>query len=108
MEINTSILQGLASVIAGSQARPEQSESAQSLNSGQVYQNPPGDQINGADVSTSNATGTRVGDDAQVLSVSEREILGLLFGEQGELAGSIYQPQTSKPAALGNFVDIRG
>jgi hypothetical protein len=108
MEINTTILQGLADVISGNQTRPEQSESAQIHSPVPIFQKPVDEHVNGTEVPISLTEASRTGDGLRILSVGEREILSLLFGEQRELEGSIYQSQTSKPAALGNFVDIRG
>jgi hypothetical protein len=108
MEITTTILQGLADVISGNQTRPEQSESAQIHSSVPIFQNPVEERVNGTEVPINFADASRTGDNSRVLSIGEREILSLLFGELQELDGSIYQSQTSKPAALGNFVDIRG
>lgn len=108
MEITASILQGLSDVIAGTQARPEQSESQQIQSSIPIIQNLSNEQVNGAEEAINFADAARTGDSLRILSVGEREILSLLFDEQREVGGALYQSQTSKPAALGNFVDIRG
>jgi hypothetical protein len=108
MEINTTILQGLTDVISGNQTRPEPSEPVQSNGSVPIFQNPVEEHVNGTEVPISFTDASQTGESSRILSVGEREVLGLLFGEQRELEGSIYQSQTSKPAALGNFVDIRG
>jgi hypothetical protein len=108
MEITASILQGLSDVIAGAQARPEHSESHQVQSSIPIIQNSSSEQVNGTEEPINFTEAARTGDSLRILSVGEREILSLLFGEQREAGGTLYQSQTSKPAALGNFVDIRG
>lgn len=108
MEISSTILQGLANVISGNPSQPEQSESTQIHGSPQIFQNSLEERVNGTSVHSSVTDVSQTGNNSQVLSVGEREILALLFGEQQELEGSIYQAQTSKPFALGNFVDLRG
>lgn len=74
---------------------------------GNAGANQPGPIVSGDQTSPAGPTGV-AGTHARVLTIGERQILGLLFDgpEGGDF--TIYGHRPARPVVLGNFVDVRG
>ena len=108
MEINSTLIQGLAqTIIGGGQPPPQPPQppaaepSAGTVEPSTLLAVAPEQATEPAQVNQpENGTG--------ILTSGEKEILDIFFNGQEEMDSTLYGPQSSKPALLGNFLDLRG
>ncbi len=104
MEIGSTLLNGLARVITGSdQSTPQTSVFPTAGTSrDRVEQS-----TNGA-LDSDHTQVNQVGINNSILSSNEKEIIDLFFGDREEINLVLYGSPPSTPVALGNFLDVRG
>jgi len=108
MEINNTLLQGLSQALLGGGQQQPQAPLPQpaELSAGQLgytsERTAAPEQIPGL------AQANQTGDSSSILTSGEKEILNLFFNGQEGMDLSLYGRLPSKPAVLGNFLDMRG
>lgn len=104
MEIGSTLLNGLARVITGSDQSPLQTSVFQAA---EVSRDRVEQSANG--ISESGHTqADQVGSNNNLLSSNEKEIIDLFFGDREEINLALYGSPPLTPVALGNFLDVRG
>ena len=104
MEIGSTLLNGLARVITGSEQTPTQTSS---FTVPEALRDKLGQPANGI-LESGQAQMDQVGTNSSILSSNEKEIIDLFFGDREEINLALYGSQPSTPVALGNFIDVRG
>jgi hypothetical protein len=105
MEISSTLIQGLAQTIVGGGQPPQQSPAAEPS---EGTAEPLTSRAVAPEQATEPAQVNQPGDGTGILTSGEMEILDLVFNGQEEMDLALYGPQPSKPAMLGNFLDVRG
>jgi len=108
MEISSTLIQGLAqTIIGGGQQQPQPPQPpAAEPSEGTVE--PLASRAVAPEQAAELAQVNQLDGDTGILTSGEKEILDLVFNGQEEMDSALYGPQPSKPAMLGNFLDMRG
>ncbi len=104
MEISSILLQGLAQTIIGG-GQPPPPPAAEPLES---RVEPLASRAVALEQAAEPAQVNQPGSDTGILTSGEKDILDLVFNGQEKMDLALYGPQPSKPAMLGNFLDVRG
>ena len=105
MEISSTLIQGLAQTIVGGGQPPQQSPAAEPS---EGTAEPLTSRAVAPEQAAEPAQVNQPDGDTGILTSGEKEILDLVFNGQEEMDSALYGPQPSKPAMLGNFLDVRG
>ena len=108
MEIHNTLLQGLSQALLGGGQQLPQAPLPQpaELAAGQL--GCPSERTAASEQIPGLAQANQTGDSSSILTSGEKEILDLFFNGQGGMDLSLYGRLPSKPAVLGNFLDMRG
>ncbi len=108
MEISSTLIQGLAQTIIGGGQPPQQPPQPPVAEPSEGTVEPLASRAVAPEQAAEPAQVNQPGSDAGILTSGEKVILDLVFNGQGEMDLALYGPQPSKPAMLGNFLDVRG
>ncbi len=110
MEIHNTLLQGLSQALLGGGQQPPQAPLPQpqpaELAAGQLGS--PSERTAAPEQIPGLGQANQAGDSSSILTSGEKEILDLFFNGQEVMDLSLYGRLPSKPAVLGNFLDMRG
>ena len=121
MEIQNTLLPGVSPSFAEGQQQPQQAPPLGGTGpAGSGASGPPAVEPAGGEVEPAVqraaapaqtlelAQAIQTGDNSSLLTSGEKEILNLLFSDQGWADFTVYGSEPSRPATLGNFLDVRG
>jgi hypothetical protein len=108
MEISSTLIQGLAQTIIGGGQQQPQPPQPPAAEPSEGMTEPLTSRAVAPEQAAEPAQVNQPDSDTGILTSGEKEILDLVFNGQEEMDLALYGPQPSKPAMLGNFLDVRG
>lgn len=108
MEINNTLLQGLSQALLGGGQQLPQAPLPQPAELAVGQLGCPSERTTAPEQIPGLAQANQTGGSSSILTSGEKEILDLFFNGQEGMDLTLYGPPPSKPAVLGNFLDVRG